>query len=101
MTNLHIHIAGYIDKRILETSGMGIVKFLAPAILLISFIQGGVLGIPGFKEIRTGCNTVWTSCVSAAGGVAGVSTGGVGVPATILACNAAQTLCMAIRGYIP
>ena len=37
----------------------------------------------------TGCNTVWVACVAAAGGVAGVSTGGVGVPAAIMACNAA------------
>ncbi len=42
----------------------------------------------------TGCNTLWVSCVAAAGGVAGVSTGGVGVPAAILGCNAAQGVCM-------
>ena len=44
---------------------------------------------------QTGCNAVWVACVAAAGGVAGVSTGGVGVPAAILACNAAQGVCMA------
>ena len=38
--------------------------------------------------------TVWVACVSAAGGVAGVSTGGTAVPAAILACNAAQGTCM-------
>ncbi|CAH3111071.1 unnamed protein product [Porites lobata] len=37
----------------------------------------------------------WVACVAAAGGTAGVSTGGVGVPAAILACNAAQGVCMA------
>lgn len=41
-----------------------------------------------------GCNTVWVACVSAAGGVAGVSTGGLGVAPAILACNAAQGVCM-------
>jgi len=76
---------------------MGIVKILAPAILLISLtpmVQGGLLGLAGYGLCQTGCNAVWTACVAAAGGVAGVSTGGVGVPATILACNAAQGLCM-------
>lgn len=43
----------------------------------------------------TGCNSLWVACVSAAGGVAGVSTGGAAVPAAILACNAAQGTCMA------
>ena len=32
--------------------------------------------------------------MAAAGGIAGVSTGGVGVPAAIVACNAAQGVCM-------
>jgi hypothetical protein len=43
----------------------------------------------------SGCNALWVACVAAAGGVAGVSTGGAGVPAAILACNAAQGTCMA------
>ena len=38
---------------------------------------------------------MWVACVAAAGGVAGVSTGGAGVPAAILACNSAQGVCMA------
>ena len=37
----------------------------------------------------TGCNALWVACVAAAGGIAGVTTGGIGVPAAILACNAA------------
>jgi len=77
--------------------GMRLVKVLAPAILLISLtpmVQGGLLGLAGYGLCQTGCNAVWTACVAAAGGVAGVSTGGVGVPAAILACNAAQGLCM-------
>ena len=43
----------------------------------------------------TGCNALWGTCVAAAGGVAGVSTGGIGVAPAILACNAAQGTCMA------
>ena len=34
-------------------------------------------------------------CVAAAGGTAGVTTGGLAVPATVLACNAGQGLYMA------
>merc|ERR1712179_324753 len=48
-----------------------------------------------YGACQTGCNTVWVACVSAAGGVAGVSTGGAGVPAAILACNTANGVCMA------
>ena len=42
----------------------------------------------------SGCNTVWVACVAAGGGVAGVSTGGVGVAPAILGCNIAQGVCM-------
>ena len=59
---------------------------------LFSTAQSGPLA---YAICQTGCNTVWVACVSAGGGVAGVSTGGVGVPAAILACNAAQGACMA------
>ena len=59
---------------------------------LFSTAQSGPLA---YGICQTGCNTVWVACVSAGGGVAGVSTGGVGVPAAILACNAAQGVCMA------
>ena len=61
-------------------------------ITLFSTAQSGPLA---YGICQTGCNTVWVACVSAGGGVAGVSTGGVGVPAAILACNAAQGVCMA------
>ena len=59
---------------------------------LFSTAQSGPLA---YAICQTGCNTVWVACVAAAGGTAGVSTGGVGVPAAILACNAAQGACMA------
>ena len=55
----------------------------------------GILGIAGYGICQTGCNTVWVACVAAAGGTAGVSTGGIAVPAAILTCNAAQGVCMA------
>jgi len=68
------------------------VKFLIVLALFASTAHSGPLS---YAICQTGCNTVWVACVAAAGGVAGVSTGGVAVPASILACNAAQGVCMA------
>lgn len=63
-------------------------------VVLAMFIQIAQAGLSAYEICQTGCNTVWVECVAAAGGTAGVSTGGVGVPAAILACNAAQGTCM-------
>eukprot|EP00112_Aurelia_sp_Birch-Aquarium-sp1_P012781 Seg2693.2 transcript_id=Seg2693.2/GoldUCD/mRNA.D3Y31 product="hypothetical protein" protein_id=Seg2693.2/GoldUCD/D3Y31 len=57
--------------------------------------DAGIIGIAGYGICQTGCNTVWVACVAGAGGTAGVTTGGVGVPAAVMACNAAQGVCMA------
>ena len=67
-------------------------KLILLAVLFFAFAQAGpfAAGI-----CYTGCNAVWVACVAAAGGVAGVSTGGLAVPAAIVACNAAQGVCMA------
>ncbi len=46
----------------------------------------------------SGCNALWVTCVSGVGGVAGVTTGGVGVPAAVLACNSGQGVC--ISGFM-
>ncbi len=54
--------------------------------ILINFCAGGPIAA---GICYSGCNAVWVACVAAAGGVAGVTTGGAGVPAAILACNAA------------
>ena len=61
-------------------------------IIMANPIQAGPLA---YGICQTGCNTVWVTCVAAAGGVAGVSTGGVGTPVAIVACNTAQGICMA------
>ena len=60
--------------------------------ILIAQTNAGILA---YGICQTGCNAVWVACCAAAGGTAGVATGGVGVPAAILACNAAQGVCMA------
>ena len=69
-----------------------VVKYIVMLAMFIQIAQSGaqVLGI-----CQTRCNTLWVACVSAAGGVAGVFTGGAAIPAAILACNAAQGECMA------
>ena len=64
-------------------------------LLLIALIMKSAnAGLIAIGLCYTGCNTLWVACCSAAGGVAGVSTGGLGVPAAILACNTAQGFCM-------
>jgi len=65
-------------------------------IILLSLISFSFPGPIAMGLCYTACNTVWVACVSAAGGIAGVSTGGAAVPAAILACNAAQGTCMGI-----
>jgi len=60
-------------------------------VLTMLQVQGGPLAA---GICYTGCNALWVTCVAAAGGVAGVATGGIGVPAAILACNAGQGVCM-------
>lgn len=69
-------------------------KFLTIIIItiLITYALSGPLAA---GICYTGCNAVWVACVAAGGGVAGATTGGIGVPAAILACNAAQGVCMA------
>ena len=58
------------------------------------FASATKAGLLAYGICQTGCNTVWVACVAAAGGTAGVSTGGAAVPAAILACNAANGVCM-------
>ena len=69
-----------------------IIKLLIMVALFTNTAHSGPFS---YGICQTGCNVVWVACVAAAGGVAGVSTGGVGVPPAILACNVAQGVCMA------
>merc|ERR1712080_708687 len=75
----------------MKISSMGLVTILV-FYSCLSLSHGGPAA---YGLCQTGCNTVWVACVAAAGGTAGVSTGGAGVPAAILACNAANGVCMA------
>ena len=69
-------------------------KVLIKTLILFILISLSFQGPIAAGICYSGCNAVWVACVAAAGGVAGVSTGGLGVPAAILACNAAQGVCM-------
>jgi hypothetical protein len=40
------------------------------------------------------CGLAWAACYAAAGLVAGTVTGGIGAPAAVIACNAAEGTCM-------
>ncbi len=64
-------------------------------LLMTMTLHQAQAGLLAYGICQTGCNAVWVACVAAAGGTAGATTGGVGVPAAILACNAAQGVCMA------
>jgi len=63
--------------------------------MLLGPAQAGICGLAGYGICQTGCNTLWVACCAGAGGTAGVTTVGAAVPAAILACNAAQGICMA------
>ena len=69
---------------------------VALVILFVGSSDGGLLtAMASYGMCQTGCNALWVACIAAAGGVAGVSTGGAAVPAVIIACNVAQGVCMA------
>ena len=71
-----------------------LLRILATMLITIMLLGNTGAGPAAYAICCSGCNAVWVACVTAAGGVAGVSTGGAGVPAAILACNAAQGVCM-------
>ena len=68
-------------------------KILKVALIRMVLYQAEA-GLLAYAICQTGCNAVWVACCAAAGGTAGVTTGGLAVPAAILACNAAQGVCM-------
>ena len=61
--------------------------------VLFTTAQSGPLAIIFCKSA---CDTAWVGCVSAAGGVAGVTTAGGALPAAVLACNVAHAGCYAV-----
>ena len=85
------HLNTYIVFSDIEDKNMKTMSLLL-LVVLLSPAQGGPVA---YGLSQTGCNAVWVACVSGAGGVAGVSTGGAGIPAAISACNTAQRICMA------
>ena len=86
---------GYLTVCFCLRSGADMNNIFNLLIMMALFTNTAHSGLVAYGICQTGCNAVWVACVTAAGGVAGVSTGGVGVPAAILACNVAQGVCMA------
>ena len=68
--------------------------FFLLAVFLALLMNVAEAGLIALGICYTGCNALWVTCVAGAGGVAGVSTGGLGVAPAILACNAGQGPCM-------
>lgn len=63
-----------------------------------------VAGPLSYGICQTGCNAVVVACYAAAGFTFGTVTAGAGVPAAIVACNAALGVCMAgciAAGFAP
>lgn len=77
---------------------MDTVKVFLTMYLLTTMVlhaEAGLGGLALYGICQSACNVAWVACVAAAGGTAGVTTGGLAVPAAVLACNAGQGLCMA------
>ena len=71
-----------------------VLKCLA-ILALLGFAEGGVLGLLTVSSCYSACNAGWVLCVTLAGGVAGVTTGGVAVLPAVKACSLVQSACMA------
>ena len=63
-------------------------NFLAKFVAILMLLTYAQAGLAAYGICQTGCNVLWGVCVAAVGGVAGVSTGGPGVIAAALPCNA-------------
>jgi len=65
--------------------------FIAPFYLVTGVYAGPI----AYGLCQTGCNTLAVACYAAAGFQFGTVVAAVGVPATILACNAGLGTCSA------
>jgi hypothetical protein len=69
---------------------------LLVVIAIVPQAEAGILGgLFGYGACQAACCTGWVACYAGLGLVAGTVTAGLGVPAAVLACNAAQGACMA------
>lgn len=78
------------------------IKYIAfITLLLATFASAGLLS---YGICQSGCNCVAVACYAAAGYTFGTVTAGLGIPASLVACNAALGTCMAscvAAGCIP
>ena len=84
---------------------MKVFKTLFFAITVIScLLDVAIAGPAAYGICQTGCNAVAYACYAAAGFTFGTVTGGTGVPAAIMGCNASLGVCMAsciVAGFLP
>ncbi|KAM5543296.1 hypothetical protein V8D89_003170 [Ganoderma adspersum] len=66
---------------------------LATALAALSISQGVNAGPIAYGICQTGCNAVAVACYAGAGFTFGTVTAGLGIPAAIVACNAALGTC--------
>ncbi|KAF9018149.1 hypothetical protein BDZ89DRAFT_357746 [Hymenopellis radicata] len=71
------------------------VRFQRLALLALPFIPAINAGPIAYGICQTGCNAVAVACYAGAGFTFGTITAGVGIPAAIVACNAALGTCSA------
>jgi hypothetical protein len=79
-------------------------KFLMVALIVASCMTTSDAGPLAYGVCQTGCNAIVVACYAAAGFTFGTVTGGAGVPASIVACNASLGTCMAAcvaAGFAP
>lgn len=62
-------------------------------LLLATLTYAGPLA---YGICQTGCNSLAVACYAAAGATFGTVTGGAGIPAAIIGCNAALGTCMGL-----
>lgn len=84
------------DNSLLLLSDNVNMKCAAPFVLILILLPLLTdAGLLAYGICQTGCNACVVACYAAAGFTFGTVTAGAAVPAALIACNAAQGVCMA------
>ena len=82
------------EKALLSSPSVVMASILRVCLTML-VLMGADGGPLAYGICQTGCNSLAVACYAAAGATFGTVTAGAGVPAAILACNAALGTCMA------
>lgn len=91
------------EKALLSSPSVVMASILRVCLTML-VLMGADGGPLAYGICQTGCNSLAVACYAAAGATFGTVTAGAGVPAAILACNAALGTCMAAcvaAGFAP